>query len=133
MQDSAKWGVLNINYGSWKWSPAGELFSCRGAASGPNARLLDCLDAREQCRPQKPLFLEVGVCCARRHGLAEHGLRRLPRTRVVLTLGMAFPDVSRCLPRVTRGRHLNASEKKAMQLVFLGKQTRNLCSSITTK
>ena len=44
--------------------------------------------------------MEVGVSCVRRVGFAEHGLRRLPRTRVVFTRGMAFPDVLRCLPRV---------------------------------
>ena len=35
------------------------------------------------------------MSCVRQVGFAEHGLRRLPRTRVVLTLGMAFPDVLR--------------------------------------
>ena len=82
-------------------SPIAGLLACRGAASAPQAP-----------------FLEVGVCCVRHHGLAEHGLRRLPRTRVVLTLGMAFPDVLRCLLRVTRGRHLNASGKKPCNLCF---------------
>ena len=35
------------------------------------------------------------MSCVRQVGFAEHGLRQLPRTRVVLTLGMAFPDVLR--------------------------------------
>ena len=67
-----------------------------GSSVGPKSPIAGLFGRQGAVLGPKAPFLEAGVCC------------------------MAFPDVLRRLPRVTRGRHLNASGK-AMQLVRLGK------------